>query len=54
MKRPSEDQADAWLYGTVTTKEFLYYVSIDTQGEIGREVQERKPTYRLLHQPFND
>lgn len=59
----SEYQADAWLYGTVTTKEFtggkkplldpaatvpegdfaavenapLYYVSIDTQGEIGWE-----------------
>lgn len=58
-----EYQADAWLYGTVTTKEFtqgrkpllnpaaqapegdfvavnnapLYYVSIDTQGEIGWE-----------------
>ena len=57
----SEYQADAWLYGTVTTKEFtrgrkpeldptaevpdgdfvadnhapLYYVSVDTQGEIG-------------------
>ena len=59
----SEYHADAWLYGTVTTKEFtqgrkpeldpvtevpdgdfiavsnapLYYVSIDTQGEIGWE-----------------
>lgn len=59
----SEYQADAWLYGTVTTKEFtggrkpkleptaevpdgdfvadnhapLYYVSVDTQGEIGWE-----------------
>lgn len=59
----TEYQADAWLYGTVTTKEFtqgrrpgldpdakapegdyvaeehalLYYVSIDTQGEIGWE-----------------
>lgn len=58
-----EYQADAWLYGTVTTKEFtqgrkpepdpaaevpdgdfiavsnapFYYVSIDTQGEIGWE-----------------
>lgn len=58
-----EYQADAWLYGTVTTKEFtngrkpeldftaevpdgdfiaenhasLYYVSVDTQGEIGWE-----------------
>lgn len=57
----TEYQADAWLYGTVTTKEFtgwrkpeldfgaevpagdfvaeaqadLYYVSVDTQGEIG-------------------
>lgn len=59
----SEYQADAWLYGMVTTKEFtqgrepeldsvtkvpagdfvaendaaLYYVSVDTQGEIGWE-----------------
>lgn len=59
----SEYHADAWLYGTVTTKEFtggrkpaldletevpegdfvaedhaeLYYVSVDTQGEIGWE-----------------
>lgn len=59
----TEYQADAWLYGTVTTKEFtqgrkpelepaaevpdgdfvaendsaLYYVSVDTQGEIGWE-----------------
>lgn len=59
----SEYQADAWLYGTVTTKEFtqgckpeldptaevpdgdfvadnhapLYYVSVDTLGEIGWE-----------------
>lgn len=59
----SEYQADAWLYGIVTTKEFtggrkpeidptaevpdgdfvadnhapLYYVSVDTQGEIGWE-----------------
>lgn len=59
----SEYQADAWLYGTVTTKEFtqgrkpeidsvtevpdgdfvaendaeFYYVSVDTQGEIGWE-----------------
>lgn len=59
----SEYKADAWLYGTVTTKEFtqgrkpeldltadvadgdfvaendaaLYYVSVDTQGEIGWE-----------------
>lgn len=59
----AEYQADAWLYGTVTTKEFtgwrkpeldfgaevsdgdfvaeaqatLYYVSVDTQGEIGWE-----------------
>ncbi len=59
----SEYRADAWLYGTVTTKEFtqgrqpeldsvaevfdgdfvaendaaLYYVSVDTQGEIGWE-----------------
>ena len=60
----AEYKADAWLYGTVTTKEFtayrkpeldagesavidgdfvidgnasLYYVSIDTQGEIGWE-----------------
>lgn len=58
-----EYHADAWLYGTVTTKEFtqgrkpvlhpgshvpdgdfvaennaaLYYISIDTQGEIGWE-----------------
>lgn len=59
----TEYQVDAWLYGTVTTKEFikgrkpqldftaevpdgdfiaenhaaLYYVSVDTQGEIGWE-----------------
>ena len=59
----TEYQADAWLYGTVTTKEFtgwrkpeldfgtevpdgdfvaeaqaaFYYVSVDTQGEIGWE-----------------
>lgn len=59
----TEYQADAWLYGAVTTKEFikgrkpqldftaevpdgdfiaenhaaLYYVSVDTQGEIGWE-----------------
>lgn len=59
----AEYQADAWLYGTATTKEFtgwrkpeldfgaevpdgdfvaeaqatLYYVSVDTQGEIGWE-----------------
>lgn len=69
----SEYQADAWLYGTVTTKEFtqgrapeldltaevpdgdfiatnnasLYYVSIDTQGEIGWE----SGTFRKIGRP---
>lgn len=68
-----EYQADAWLYGTVTTKEFtggrrpelepaaevpdgdfvaqdqadLYYVSVDTQGEIGWE----SGTYRKTGRP---
>lgn len=63
----TEYQADAWLYGTVTTKEFtgwwkpeldfgtevpdgdfvaeaqaaLYYVSVDTQGEIISVIRNR-------------
>lgn len=69
----TEYQADAWLYGTVTTKEFtgwrkpeldfgaevpdgdfvaeaqaaLYYVSVDTQGEIGWE----SGTFRKASRP---